>query len=301
MITEKKIAGFNNTLNYTKLNYPQCSCGACPQFYWNMLSCAPRASGKTYTICQLIRHWEENKIVKNGVEYKLRTILISPTIQANEIYTSLKSLDFEKDTYHDYADGIILDIVEDVKQRKKDYEEWLEYVEYYKRFIKIPDNKLEQAYDKFPGMFKKLEEHDYEHYNIIPHKDPEVVVVLLDDLLGTGSFSTKHRSALTNALIKNRHIGLCFCILSQSLKAVPKNIRLNCNLFFLGCFKSKKVILEDIYEEVSNVCTIDEFEAIYDHATKEQYGALVIDLTHKEKRFLKGFETELVLDSLDNN
>ena len=34
----------------SKLNYPECRCGNCPCFYWNLLSVASRGSGKTYNI-----------------------------------------------------------------------------------------------------------------------------------------------------------------------------------------------------------------------------------------------------------
>ena len=293
MIVEKPLTGFNNKMNYTTLNYPQCQCGKCPKFYWNMLSIAARQSGKTYTTCQLIRHWEENKIVKDGTEYGLRTILISPTVQANEIYQSLKSLDMEKDCYDDYSDDLLLDIIHDVKTKKEGYNEWLEYVAIYKKFIKITNQQeLERLYDEDPELFQKLEENEFKHYNEIPHEKPQVVVILLDDLLGTGSFSTKHKSALTNALTKNRHVGICFAIMSQSLRSIPKNIRLNCSVFFLGNFQNKKVILEDIYEEISNVCKIEQFEELYDYATDKPYGALIIDTTNG-KRFLSNFDTEL--------
>jgi hypothetical protein len=53
--------------------------------------------------------------------------------------------------------------------------------------------------------------------------------------------------------------------------------------------------LEDLYEEVSNVLTQEQFEELYDKATEEQYGSLIIDNTHKEKRFLSGLDTELII------
>ena len=56
MIVEKKLEVFNNKLKFDKLNYPQCSCGKCPRFYWNMMNIGSRGSGKTYTICQMIKH-----------------------------------------------------------------------------------------------------------------------------------------------------------------------------------------------------------------------------------------------------
>ena len=299
MITETPLSGFDNKLSYTKLNYPQCSCKKCPSMYWNMLSIAARQSGKTYSICKLIKHWEKNSIMKDGEEYDVRTILISPTVQANEIYKSLKSLDFEKDVYEEYSDSTLLAIIDDVKQRKEEVEEYHEYVKYYKIFAKTPEEKLEALYDKNPKMFEVLEKHDFAHYKDIPHRKPEVVICVLDDLMGTGSFSTKSKSALTNAFIKNRHIGICFALLTQSLKAIPKSIRINSSIFLLGKFQNKKIVLEDIYEEISNVLKLEEFDELYTYATDKPYGTLVLDLTNG-KRFLCGFDTELSMDKNKN-
>ena len=87
-------------------------------------------------------------------------------------------------------------------------------------------------------------------------------------------------------------MGICFAVLVQSIRAVPKNIRLNCSVFQLASFKNKKVILEDIYEEVSNVIGLEDFEKLYDHATNKQYGSLIIDTTNG-KRFLSNLDSEI--------
>ena len=66
-------------------------------------------------------------------------------------------------------------------------------------------------------------------------------------------------------------------------------------MFFVGKFASKKVVLEDLYEEVSNILTIVQFEELYDKATEEQYGSLIIDCSHNEKRFMKVLDTEILI------
>jgi hypothetical protein len=96
-------------------------------------------------------------------------------------------------------------------------------------------------------------------------------------------------------MIKNRHIGVCFALLVQSIRSVPKNIRLNCSVFQLATFKNKSVILTDIYEEISNVIDLDGFEELYDHATAKPYGSLIIDTTNG-KRFLSNLDFELTLN-----
>jgi ribonucleotide reductase alpha subunit len=45
--------------------------------------------------------------------------------------------------------------------------------------------------------------------------------------------------------------------------------------------------LDDIYGS--------EFEELYDKATEEQYGSLIIDCSHKEKRFMRGLDTQLLI------
>ena len=91
MIEEIPLSNFNFTPKHSKLNYPQCSCGKYPRFYFNLLSVASRGSGKTYNVCRLILHYESNKLIdNNGIKHPLRPIVISPTIDANPIFKSLK-------------------------------------------------------------------------------------------------------------------------------------------------------------------------------------------------------------------
>jgi hypothetical protein len=259
-----------------------------------MMNVGARGSGKTYTIVQMIKHYEKNKIMKDDVVYKLRTHLISPTIQANEIYQSLDSLDMDKDAHENYSDKLILDIIADIKERKQKYEDYLLYKKYYEKVMRTAPNKLDKLYDENPDMFALLEQYNYQHPSEIEHKSPEVNIVILDDLLGSDAFTRKTKSTLVNAMIKNRHMGICFALLVQSIRSVPKNIRLNCSVFQLATFKNKRMVLDDIYEEISNVIGIDDFETLYDYATSKPYGSLIIDTTNG-KRFLSNLDSELSL------
>ena len=282
----------------SKLNYPECQCGQCPLFYWNLLSVASRGSGKTYNICKLIKHYEDHKLIDNdGIIHPLRTIVISPTLDANLIFNNLKSL-AEEDKHDKFSDELLQSIVDDIKKNKEETEKYHNYIEAFKKTIHIKENKLTEFFDKNPEIYDTLKEYNFEDPDEIPKPKyliSPVNIIVLDDLMATGAFTNKKLSSLTNNLIKNRHNGISFAILAQSVKSIPKNIRLNCNVFFLGKFASKKVVLEDIYEEVSNILTPEQFEELYDKATEEQYGSLIIDNTHKEKRFLSGLDKELFI------
>jgi len=282
----------------SKLNYPQCTCGKCPAFYWNLLSVASRGSGKTFNICKLIKHYEDNKLFDNdGLVHPLRTIVISPTLDANLIFNNLKSL-AEEDKHDKFSDELLQSIVDTIKTDKEETETYQKYIQAYKKAMKIKEEKLNDFFENNPDIYDILEKFNFDDPENIPmpkYLVSPVVIIVLDDLMATGAFTNKKLSSLTNNLIKNRHNGISFAILAQSVKSVPKNIRLNCNVFFIGKFASKKVILEDLYEEVSNILTPEQFEELYDKATEEQYGSLIIDSTHKIKRFLKGLDYEMIL------
>ncbi len=282
----------------SKLNYPMCRCGNCPLFYWNLLSVASRGSGKTYNICKLISHYEQNDLIDNGgIKHPLKTFLISPTLDANPIFKNLKSLD-NADIYDKYSDELLQSIVDDIKKNKEETEFYHKYVEAYKKAMKVRQSKLTKFFEDNPDVYDILSQNEFQHPDEIPQPKylaSPVNIIVLDDLMATGAFTNKKLSTLTNNLIKNRHNGISFAILAQSVRSIPKNIRLNCNVFFVGKFASKKVVLEDLYEEVSNVLTLEQFEELYDKATEEQYGSLIIDCSHKDKRFLSGLDKQLII------
>ena len=297
MITKKNIKGFNHSIDNSTLNYPQCRCNNCPQMFFNLLLCAARQCGKTYSLVKLLRHYEENDLIdNNNIKHPMRTILISPTVEANPIFKSLKSLNFDEDVYDNYTEELLSDIMSEIKARKEETEDFKEYIKAYQLLDKTDEKDLPKLYETNPEIFKILERNNYDTPNEIQqpkYYETPVSFIILDDLLGTGGFNNKRNSKLINNVIKNRHNQVCFIIAIQAMKGLPKNIRNNCSIFYLGKFASKKMILEDMYEEVSNVLTPEEFEELYNIATEDQYGALVIDSTGKSKRFLKGWDIQL--------
>lgn len=295
MINERKLEGFDSKLKYSKLNYPKCKCkGNCPDFYWNYLATGVRQSGKTYNCIRLLKHYEDNKELitdKDGNQYDLRYFLISPTSSANPIYQSLNSLDFENDVYDCYNDSVLQKIMDEVDMMKQKVEEYMKYKQAYKIYLKLGEEKLNKMKDQDLVL---LANHDFEHPDMVfedlKYKKPTISVIILDDLLGSECFSKKNQSLLKYYLIRNRHKKICFAILSQAMRSIPKDIRLNCNVFFFGAFKNEKVIREDLYDEVSKELSPDEFLEVFNHCTKEQYGSLVIDCSKDKIKLSKGWD-----------
>ncbi len=79
-------------LKYVNSNYPQSKESFLPKNYMVSCFCGSRGSGKTYTCVKLIKQYENHGIYdKTNIKVIIRTILFSPTIQANKIFNSLDS------------------------------------------------------------------------------------------------------------------------------------------------------------------------------------------------------------------
>jgi hypothetical protein len=115
-------------------------------------------------------------------------------------------------------------------------------------------------------------------------------------LIGSAAFKSTGKSALTNLVLKNRHHQCCIYICTQNLKAIPKSIRTNTSLFILYRFANKKIVLSDLYEEVSGLLTPEQFEKVYDYATSKDHDALILDLTggDKKNKIRKNFDERIL-------
>jgi hypothetical protein len=299
-ITELELEGFKDKLTSSKLDYPKSDNKNLFNLFYNMMAVASRGGGKTYSVVKIIKEYEKSKMVSGQGEHKIRTILISPTYDANKnLWGNLKSID-ENDIYETYSEEILKNIIEDIKQIIDEVDVYNKYIYYYDLVDKTPKNEIQSLLKSNPEILFILKKYNYETpvkvKKYFRYTTKPITFLVLDDIMGSSALNRKSENLLKYWLIKNRHIFTSFFILVQSMKSVPKDMRLNCNLFYLGKFSNKKAILNDLYEEVSSVLTEDQFENLYDKAINDnQHGALIIDLTGSKKRFYNNLEKELIL------
>ena len=289
MIQETPLSSWHDTkLHYKQNKYAQSLNPDLPRMYFVSLFVGSRGSGKTYSVCQLLKQYESAGF--SGGE-ATRVILMSPTHDANPVFTALKSLDVEEDVIADYSDSKLLQVIDSIREEKEATAAYKADLRVYNKFRTGDINSMSQE-----------EVDTLERLMYAPPKKPRfpngvVTFLILDDLVGSSAFKSVGRSALTNLCLKNRHLGVNIMICTQNLKAIPKSIRTNTSLFVLFKFASSRIILEDLYEEVSSTLTSAEFEALYKHATgRDAHDSLVIDFTGpKEKRFRRNFGTVLMM------
>lgn len=284
-----------NDIQISKLDYPYPKDKSLPSLFFNLLAVGSRGSGKTTAITKLLKAYENSGLIDpvTGMTCAQRIIVISPTYSANKhIFSNLQNLD-EDDVYNDYDDSILQMILSDIRAEKKNTEEYMKKLQLWYKFktIKNIDNlSMDELVD--------LEMMNYEapSPNSVKYPAPTVNYVVIDDMVGNAIYK-QGRSYFKSQLIKNRHDRVCYILCSQSLKAIPKDIRINCSIFFLWRFNNSK-INEEIHEEISNKLTMTQFEEIYEYSTEDEHDYLVLDFTKKknEGMFNKSFKEVLLLE-----
>jgi hypothetical protein len=299
-IKEVELEGFKDKINNSKLDYPKSDNKNLFNLFFNFMAVASRGGGKTYSAVKIIKEFEKSKMISGAGEHKIRTILISPTYDANKnLWGNLKSLN-ENDIYESYSEATLQGIIDDIKGIIDEVDVYNKYLYYYDLVDKTPKNEIEMLLKSNPEISFILRKFNYETPTKVKkyfrYTTKPITFLLLDDIMGSSALNRKSENLLKYWLIKNRHIFTSFFLLVQSIKSVPKDMRLNCNLFYLGKFSNKKAILTDLYEEVSSVLTENEFENLYDKAVNDNpHGALIIDLTGNKKRFYNNLEKELII------
>jgi len=297
MIKEIKLSSLNNIIPKVNKKEPPRSINKdLTPFFFTSMFIGSKNSGKTYGLVKMIKNYEDKPVKDSkGNTLEIKTILFSPTgkSEANPIYTSLKSLDFENDVIENYTDNKLIEKLNEIEKDKEDIEDYNKYVKAYKIFEKNENLNLID-----PEYLILLYEYDFEHYNNIlqpKYKHSPIVFIILDDLIGDNKVF-KRESLINNITIKHRHLGVNLVFTSQNPRSIPNIIRNNIDIYVLYKFANVKMVLEKIYEEVSNLLTETQFEELYKHATSEPYNALVIDnhpKTERDKRFKKNFNIVL--------
>lgn len=288
MITESDIEGWDNKLlKNGSVVYPQSSDCNAPNNYFLSIFAGARGSGKSFLATKLLKTLEKKGIYENGRKIPMRTILLSTTAHSdsNKILKNLKSIDWDNDIIEEYEDDILINKIEEIKADLEQAKDYKEYREVWNKFKKVDDVDdlnndemiLLNKYDFIP--FKELNKPKY----------PEgfITTLFVDDMVGTKLFKNG-RSFFTNLCIRHRHspAPMNIIITCQSIMMVSKTIRINANLIALFKFANKKIILKDLYPNISSYITEEQFEDVYNHATKDPHNALVIDTT-KGKLILK--------------
>jgi hypothetical protein len=266
--------------------------------YYIFVASGQRGSGKTFGIVRHILNAEQSGFYDpiTNDKVKIKTFLFSPTAESNPVFNALKSLD-EDDIINEYTDEKLLEIIEQIQEERKQVKDYRKYVEAYKRYEKMSEVELRRCTDwDFLGL---LMAYDYVDYRELEKPDQYLYMIILDDCITNKSaFSSKKSNVLTKAILNSRHIGICLYIATQHIKMVSKSVRGNVDIWMLFKTKNEKMLLEDVYPELSALVSPEEFLTLYHYATSaSDNDSLVYDAKEKDKkdRFKLNFDVILRL------
>jgi hypothetical protein len=223
----------------------------------------------------------------------MRVILFCPTAHsvANPIYETLKYLD-DEDIILNYSDDILLEKINDIEEEKQKIEDYNEYLIVWKKYMAI-DEDMSRLTNEELIILSKFDFTDPENIKKPKYKLPPIIFMVFDDLVGDAQAFKKSHSALNNLTIRHRHLQCNLLFTTQYIKAIPPVLRRNMDIFVIFKFANIKSVTEQIYPEVSGVIKEEDFETIFEYATKEKHNALIIDQTAKKYIFKLNWDVGL--------
>ena len=266
-----------------------------PQHAFSMLIIAPKGSGKTNFLCNLILKYYKG--------YFHRVMVCSPTIHNDEkweVVKKTKGVLAENKKLMKTLEGLVKNkkIKKVVFQSGKSLQEQLEEAE--EKFDGIvPEEDFFADLDEIPAriaeqnkLIKKLQKIEGVGTKAKYLADRQLVI--LDDQAGMFKGGNTN-NPMVQFVIKHRHTSTSVIIVTQGYKAVPKTIRTNCNAQVIFDIANKSE-LQAIYEENPVNLDINEWTRVYEHATKEDYAFMYINTKFsKGKRIFKNLDTLLTV------
>jgi hypothetical protein len=246
-----------------------------------------RGSGKTNAAVLLARRYLDEGIFN-------RIFIISPTYESNPQFATLRP--DPSDVYQsiDNAVSDLNDILEKVRQDVEDHEKREEYKAVYRRYLMGKATIFDMNI---------LEANHYRKPVILPKPCP---LLIIDDMSHSPLYTPSQKNGFINLCLRHRHlhrVGITIYMLVQNFKTgIPKCLRQNVQQYFLWPTHDMSQ-LDSMYEEFANICTKEQFYAVYRRATAEKHAFLTVDLNapSEEMKFRKNFDTALVVPTSENN
>lgn len=264
--------------------------GIMPDHEFTMGLIAPKGSGKTTTIVNLIR-------IYRGYFHRIE--IFSPTIMSDSKWDVVKEMKVlvENKPLKDWARKMeqretlnapiqpapiglkIGSLLEDKFQEE------------------IPEECFHDAYSD--GKFREIMEDNKRMVTMLKEHGQlktlaNRILCIFDDQVGSALFSGKSAAYFKGVNTRHRHHSASFIMVSQAYKEIPKTIRTNWTCLLLYKIGNMKE-LEVIYEEFEMGLNWDNWIKLYRQATHQKFNFLFIDMYCDDDRFAmrQGFDKAL--------
>lgn len=273
------------------IHHPPINYDMLPQHEFTMGLIAPKGSGKTTTMINLIELYHG---------YFHTIIIFSPTVASDEKWDYIKK-----------KKGLLC--------QNKELQNWVDTIIERKKSARLVDNPLVKS--EFDGLYEEYnpdfdgiipedsfyEDYDEDTLRSIYTKQMTLVkllkkhgktkhlanrlLIIFDDMVGSQLFSNSRSNIFKGFNTRHRHYSTSAMMVTQAYKEIPKTIRINytCIILFEICNDKE---LETIHEEFPMGCiNKDRWLEMYNYATKNPYSFMYYNMQPKErnKRVMKNF------------
>ena len=313
----RKLSNITSKINFGKeYKTPKPINDNLPCVYNIMLVAGSKGSGKGVIINHYLQLAEASGyIMPNGDKVEQRIIWCSggtSKSKQNNILNELKYLDDDDriDLDPESPNDKLKEIYETIKEERDLIVAYNVYRKVYNKYIKSKDlsdlnideltllnfkNFVDPSLD--PDAPRTKDGKDLYH--------PRVVHFILDDLIGSETFSNNRKGNWANNIsIKSRHdspqlVPINLIYITQDFKKIPSVIRKQVDYFILTKNSNRVAIVEAISNEVGSIFSKEELENVYDQIMHIPYGNLIISIHKNEKsenRLRLGWENIIIRD-----
>lgn len=251
-----------------------------PQHQFSLLLLAPRGSGKTTTLLNLMMNPNFYKGFFNNIyiwsptlrqDEKWRTLLDTSGILAkNKVVEEL--MERNDKTYAQAVEG---------KSSKEAYTGHIAEANCYTQY----DEKVLADIMSFQELqIQYLQAHGKSK------KDSDKVLLIFDDALGLDNTLFKRNRLFQKLNTINRHLNISIVLVSQAYKMIPRTVRTNMNAYVVYEIANQRE-LQVFYEENNNGLSWNEWLSKYKEAIGEPYSFMYMNYQlPKPRRLMKRFE-----------
>lgn len=251
-----------------------------------------RGSGKTTCMINMIRLYDSVRAFDH-------ITIFSPTTQKDPKFAAfMESKPNAKLEFVDtYTDVKFSEITNQIDKDLAEYEKFKVALAAYKKFLKggsITKLKPEELIELYAYDFS-----DPMNGSRFKHGRPSHMIVF-DDMVGDKNVYRNDSSGLVGRFtFRHRHYNASMCFMAQSYKSgIPRQIRNNLSTVVFFANKSEKMKVE-IAEEMSSFVSIEQFIQMWDYATEQPHGFLMVDFSARDPtcRFRSGFDQLMILSA----
>lgn len=266
--------------------HPVAKHDALPRHEFSMGLIAPKGSGKTTVLCNLLKFYKG---------YFHSILVFSPTVASDEKWDWVKSQKLLADNVplKKWLENMTGDDNPVVEGPKMDVD-LPKYEDGY-----IPEDCFYSEYDE--ETLTEIMEEQMKMVRLLKSRGKSKhlanrILIIFDDLVGSSLFSGKKDNPFKRLNTNHRHYSASLLMVTQAYKEIPKTVRTQFSCLIVFEIPNEREV-EVIFEENPMYLKRDDWMEVYQHAVDGDHNFMFLNYQKpKRLRIMKNFQKVLFVD-----